>query len=108
MCLHLLKLNKQKLFMYELLLQVVFLLFAWKENDVSSPHTADRDPSRAEGKTEIVATNPSHVNKPAGQWEPGGKDTIMMPTPPPHLESCRRGQGGDVEESEEGKGGGDR
>ena len=45
--------------------------------DVSSPHTADRGPSRTEGKTEIVATNQSHVNKPADQWEPGGKDTIL-------------------------------
>ena len=61
---------------------------------------------RVEGKSEIVATNQSHVNKPADQWEPGGKDTILMPTPPPHLESCLREQGGKVEESEEGERGG--
>ena len=77
-----------------------------KHMDVSSPHTADRDPSQTEGKTEIVATNQSHVNKLAGQWEPGGKDAILMPTPPPHLESCLREQGREVEESEEGEGGG--
>ena len=51
--------------------------------DVSSPHTADRGLSWAEGKTEIVATNRSHVNKPADQWELGGKDAILMPTPNP-------------------------
>ena len=55
-----------------------------------------------------MATNQSHVNKPAGQWEPGGKDAILMPTPPPHLESCLREQGGEVEENEEGEGGEDR
>ena len=50
-----------------------------------------------------MATNQSHGNKPADQWEPGGKDAILMPTPPPHLESCLREQGGKVEESEEGE-----
>ena len=74
--------------------------------DVSSPHTADRGPSWAEGKTEIVATNRSHVNKPADQWELGGKDAILMPTPPPHLESCLREQEKEVEEGGEGEGGG--
>ena len=77
-----------------------------KCNDVSSPHTADRDPSRSEGKTEIGATNQSPVNKPADQWEPGGKDATLMPTPPPQLESCLREQGGEVDERRRGKGGG--
>ena len=61
---------------------------------------------RVEGKSEIVATNQSHVNKPDDQWEPGGKDTILMPTPPPHLESCLREQEREVEEGGEGEGGG--
>ena len=38
--------------------------------------------------------------------EPGEKDATLMPTPPPHLESCLREQGGEVEESEEEEGGG--
>ena len=71
--------------------------------DVSSPHTADRDPSRSEGKMEIGSTNQSRVNKPAGQWEPGGKDATLMPTPPPQLESCLRGQGGEVDERGRGR-----
>ena len=54
---------------------------------------------------EIGATNQSWVNKPAGQWEPGGKDATLMPNPPPQLESCLRGQGGEVAERGEGKGG---
>ena len=54
---------------------------------------------------EIGTANQSRVNKPAGQWEPGGKDATLMPTPPPQLESCLRGQGGEVAERGEGKGG---
>ena len=73
--------------------------------DVSSPHTDDRDHSQCEGKMGIGTANQGRVNKPAGQWEPGGKDATLMPTPPPQLESCLRGQGGEVAERGEGKGG---
>ena len=73
--------------------------------DVSSLHTADRDHSQCEGKMGIGTANQGRVNKPAGQWEPGGKDATLMPTPPPQLESCLRGQGGEVAERGEGKGG---
>ena len=51
---------------------------------------------------EIGAANQSRVNKPAGQWDPGGKDATLMPTPPPQLESCLRRQGGGV--AKRGKG----
>ena len=54
---------------------------------------------------EIGATNQSHVNKPAGQWEPGRKDATLMPNPLPQLESYLRRQGGEVAERGEGKGG---
>ena len=54
---------------------------------------------------EIGATNQSHVNKPAGQWEPGRKDATLMPNPLPQLESYLRRQGGEVAEREKRKGG---
>ena len=50
----------------------------------------------------IGTTNQGRVNKPAGQWEPGGKDATLMPSPPPPLESCLGGQGGEVAERGEG------
>ena len=40
-----------------------------------------------------------------GQWEPGGKDATLMLSPPPQLESCLGGQGGEVAERGEGGGG---
>ena len=52
----------------------------------------------------IGTANQSRVNKPAGQWEPGGKDATLMATPPPPLESCLGGQGGEVAEKGEGRG----
>ena len=67
--------------------------------DVSSPHTADRDHSQCEGKMGIGTANQGRVNKPAGQWEPGGKDATLMLS---HLESCPGGQGGEVAERGEG------
>ena len=70
--------------------------------DVSSPQTANRDHSQWEGKMGIGTTNQGRVNKPAGQWEPGGKDATLMPSPPPPLESCLGGQGGGL--AERGKG----
>ena len=75
-------------------------------SDVSSLHTANRDHSQCEGKMGIGTANQGRVNKPAGQWEPGGKDATLMPTPPPPLESCLRGQGGEVAERGRGEGGG--
>ena len=51
--------------------------------DVSSPHTADRDHSQWEGKMGNGTANQSRVNKQAGQWEPGGKDATLIPTPTP-------------------------
>ena len=52
---------------------------------------------------EIGATNQSHVNKPAGQWEPGRKDATLMPNPLPQLESYLRRQGGEVAERRRGR-----
>ena len=51
-----------------------------------------------------VTANQSHVNSPAGQWEPGGKDAIPMLTPPPPIESYLGGQGGGVAERGEVRG----
>ena len=51
----------------------------------------------------IGTANQGRVNKPAGQWEPGGKDATLMPNPPPQLESCLRGQGGEGNGGEAGK-----
>ena len=72
-------------------------------SDVSSPHTADRDHSQWEREMGIGTANQGYVNKPAGQWEPGGKDATLMPSPPPQLESCLRGRGGEVAERGEGR-----
>ena len=52
----------------------------------------------------IGTANQSRVNNPAGQWEPGGKDATLMLTPPPPIESCLEGQGGEVAERGEGRG----
>ena len=78
-------------------------IFLWSF-DVSSPHTADRDHSRWEREMGIGMANQSRVNNPAGQWEPGGKDATLMLTPPPPIESCLGGQGGEVAERGEGRG----
>ena len=70
-----------------------------KLSEVSSPRTADRDPSQVEGNKGIVTTNQGHLSETTDQWEPGTKDAYLMPPPPtPHGDLTR-------ERGEEGVGG---
>ena len=78
-------------------------------SDVSSPppQTADRDHSQCERESGRETANQSHVNNPAGQWEPGGKDASPMLSPPPPIESCLEvPKGGAAERGEGGEGAG--
>ena len=60
-----------------------FLSAAGHDSDVSSPHTADRGPSRVEGSKGIVPTNQGPSSGSASQWEEGTRDAYLMPSPPP-------------------------